>query len=176
MWLAWGLTAESGAEEDDKRRLYAAGTDWRIIGTYNSVDLGRVFSMGSALSRRWATVPIAPLSDEQLPTVLRQVTGLSETVIEVLRQLYIQHLPILPIGPAPFLDMARYVVEEEEEGDSQGTAPGALSVATRQTLHDAYILFMAPQLRRLDPERRAEFNRGLAAILGPDIETELAGS
>ncbi len=175
MGLAWGLKAESGVEENDKRRIYVAGKDWRIIGTYNSVDLGRVFSMGSALSRRWATVPVPPLPEDQLPAVLQQVAGLSDTVIDVLRQLYAEHLTVLPIGPAPFLDMARYVVDDEDESESTGAGPGAVSVSTRRTLQDAYILFMAPQLRRLDSERRAAFIKTLAGVLGADLETELTG-
>lgn len=175
MLLAWGNDPESRVVDDDQQRVYVAGTDWRIIGTYNNVDLGRVFSMGAALSRRWATVPVPPLPDEQLPNALR-TTGLSDNVVNVIRRVYALHLEILPLGPAPFVDMARFVAEADAAPPPAGAAPDAISVAILESLCDAYILHIGPQLRRLDPEKRQEFIDRLGTILGTDLADELASS
>ena len=51
---------------------YAAGSEWRVLGTYNAVDAQRVFRMGQALSRRFKHVPVPPVS---VPSPLRVRSG-----------------------------------------------------------------------------------------------------
>ena len=163
MSLQWAEGPKSGVKEDDRHRIYYAGTDWRIIGTYNNVDLGRVFPMGSALLRRWAIVPVSPIAPEQIPQILNQIEGVSAVAADTIARLYSLHLRTLPIGPAPFVDMAKYVAQPEQSGG--GDEP--------LYLRDAYILFMGQQLKRLDPNRRTDFMTGLTGILGPDLTDEL---
>lgn len=171
--LVLGADADSGGMIDDEnQRVYVASTSWRVLGTYNSVDLGRVFSMGGALNRRWTTVPVPPVPPDRLPEVLRQhVPELAEGVATTLRQLYALHLApndagqiALPLGPGPFVGMARYVQA------STGDPPMA---ETRVLLHDAYILYVGPQLRRLSGQPRVNLLEGLRSILGGDLVDEL---
>ncbi len=159
--------------EDSAQRVYVAGTDWRIIGTYNSEDLGRVFSMGAALSRRWATIPVPPLEADEIMNPLGRIAGLPVNLLTLIQQLYAAHLGVLPLGPAPFLDMARYVADENSAPPPAGAAPNSISQVALAHLRDAYVLHLSPQLRRLDPERRAQLIEAVAGIMGRDLGDEL---
>lgn len=173
MLLSWGTEPDSGVLENETERLYVAGTDWRIIGTYNSVDIGRVFSMGSALSRRWATIPVPPLGTEHAGNVIEAVRGLPHGVAQLLKRVYDLHLKELPLGIAPFIDMARFVADEQLPDPPTGAVPDAVTSTAREYLRDAYVLYLGPQLRRLDPESREAFLDGLGAILGMELSDEL---
>lgn len=164
MLLIWGDGPDSGMIEDDQQRVYYAGTDWRLLGTYNNVDLGRVFPMGAALTRRWAIVPVAPLAADQLASVLGGMQDLPEAAASLIVSAYNLHLGEIAIGPAPFVDMARYV---------------ALNAAAdghdlRTQLQDAYMLHLGQQLRRLDVDRRETFIHNLEGIFGRELSDELS--
>lgn len=171
MLLAWGAEPESGVVEEQGQRIYVAGTDWRVLGTYNSVDLGRVFSMGAALSRRWATVPVPPLGEDDIGQLL-EARGFPAGVVALIRHLYALHLRYLPLGPAPFLDAVSFAASTPMEV-GPGAAPEAVSPETMDLLRDAYVLYFAPQLRRMDPEHRDAFMSELGALLGDALAEEL---
>ncbi len=188
MFLAWGNNHKSGVLREDqqedtegsRQRVYLVGRDWRLLGTYNSVDLGRVFSMGAALSRRWATIPVPPLSAASITTVLKRAApSLSYELVEQIRQLYTVHLNALPLGPAPFVEIARYVVDEPSPllgGEIAGAADPLLAdnqSNAMDLLADAYIMYIGPQLRRLSGDTRTSFFDELATILGEDVVAEL---
>ncbi|WEX08940.1 AAA family ATPase [Chelativorans sp. AA-79] len=169
MVLVWAKGDKSGVKEDSEQRVYYAGTDWRMIGTYNNVDRGRVFPMGSALLRRWALVPIPPLDAEAFAELLAKLPKVREPVIGLLKAAYELHLEALPIGPAPFLDMARYV-----SGGAEASADAGVTPQERELLKDAYVLYMGQQLIRLDPEKREQFFNALGGIFGHDLASEAA--
>lgn len=167
MVLVWADGPDSGVIEDDAQRVYSVGTDWRLLGTYNNTDLGRVFPMGAALTRRWAIVPVTPLAPEQLLDVLQEIPNLPTGAADLITSAYSMHLGDVPIGPAPFVDMAKYVAQNAAlEAEDQH--------ALTTHLQDAYILYLGQQLRRLDPERREHFIGGLSGILGASLADELA--
>lgn len=166
MILAWSDTPESGSKEDAAQRVYFAGRDWRLIATYNNVDRGRVFPMGSALTRRWAIVPVQPIGHENARTVLE--TLCRTPVADLLSKAYEVHLRYLAIGLAPFVEIARYVSSAAENGTS-----AIPSLGEQQAITDGYVLYMGQQLARLDPEQREEFFGELAGILGPGLTDEL---
>lgn len=159
MSLGWSADAESRVVESDDSRLYLAGTDWRLLGTYNNVDLGRVFSMGSALARRWAIILVPPVASEEISALLRRIEGCSESAAAVIAKLYELHLQYLPLGPAPFLDMARYVASDEDRDEHIRVA-------------DSYLIYLAVQLERISPEQRQAFDAALASVLGEDFVNE----
>ena len=49
---------------------YLAGTEWRLLGTYNALDAQRVFRFGHALGRRFLRVPIPAADIERFRTAL----------------------------------------------------------------------------------------------------------
>ena len=167
MLLTWSEDPVSRMQEDDTRRVYSAGTNWRILGTYNNVDRGRVFPMGSALTRRWAIVPVPPIGTEDFRKVLNDV-DCREPVAKKLTEVYELHLSGLPIGPAPFMDMARYVALEGEASIENDITPWEATL-----LQDAYMIYMGQQLARLDPDERGKFFHDLGAILGEQLASEI---
>jgi len=167
MVLVWADEPNSGVREDEEQRVYFAGTDWRLVGTYNNVDRGRVFPMGSALQRRWAIIPIVPVDNELAAAALKKA-GVRDAVAQILMTAYNLHRDHLEIGLAPFLDIARYVGSDPEATDGQ------LSQEERNLLADGYVLLLGQQLSRLDPAVREEFFDGLASIFGPELADELS--
>ena len=137
MVLVWSEGTESGCKEDAEQRVYYAGADWRLIGTYNNTDRGRVFPMGSALQRRWALVPIPPIAPETARGVIAD-TGVRGPVTELLASAYALHLKHIPIGLAPFLDIARYVGSDESGSDFTYIFGGARASGRRlRVIHGA---------------------------------------
>lgn len=168
MTLMWVKGEKSEVKEDEKQRIYCVGTDWRVLGTYNNIDRGRVFPMGSALLRRWAVVPVSPVDPATFRDLLDRL-NVREPVADILKAAYELHLDAISIGPAPFLDMGRYVTDEAKKTTSSG-----LTAEERELLEDAYILYMGQQLARLDPDRREDFFKGLGGIFGSNLASEAA--
>lgn len=120
-------TPPEGVDADDSDLStdveYRAGKDWRLLGSFNPQDAQRVFAIGQALGRRFKSVPVAPLEPAQFEDLLvRQFADLSDEVVRKLKLLYGAHLDSEEglLGPALFLDAARYV---------------ARSLATRESDH-----------------------------------------
>jgi hypothetical protein len=117
---ACSLRIVSGPEGS---RTYFAGTDWRLLGTYNAVDAQRVFRMGQALSRRFKHVPIAPVGEDDFRVALRdRMSGVAsaQVIEDRVTALYSAHLSVAgaELGPGLFFDIPSYV----EHGLRQGTS------------------------------------------------------
>jgi len=109
-----GLAVEAGQAAEV---AFNAGTDWRLLGTYNPQDAQRVFRFGVALSRRFAIVPIPPLTPDQFVTLLERqedgdATPLPPGLLHRVAALYRAHFedPSTQLGPAVFLRMIEYVL------------------------------------------------------------------
>lgn len=96
---------------------FRAGRDWRLLGTYNPQDAQRVFRFGVALSRRFAIVPVPPLTPPQFQVLLEQVGDaqvppIPELLLTRVAGLYAAHhsSPAAQLGPAVFLRMIEYVM------------------------------------------------------------------
>ena len=167
MLLTWSNDPESHVYEQEDGRIYAAGTDWRMLGTYNNVDRGRVFTMGSALTRRWAVVPVPPIDANEFHTLAMRIYA-REPVIKRITEVYGLHLRFLPMGPAPFLDMTRYTALNSEPSTSS-----SCTQIEDTMLRDSYVIYMAQQLVRLDPDQRSDFLSELGRILGEQLAEEI---
>ncbi len=128
IYLTWGPDPESIVVGEERLRsggpsnepiYYVAGTDWRLIGTYNAVDAQRVFRFGQALGRRFGHVPVsAPTGDEFSTALTNRITAADVPVPEpqagrlrgILESIYAAQVEILdPMGPAALLDVSDYV-------------------------------------------------------------------
>lgn len=97
--------------------VFKAGTEWRLLGTYNALDAQRVFRFGQALGRRFARVPIpAPSIDDFRRALTEQFSGLGAAeqadLLERTVGLYAAHYDdeATRLGPALFLRIPRYVL------------------------------------------------------------------
>ncbi|TDO39306.1 AAA family ATPase [Paractinoplanes brasiliensis] len=155
--LGWAETAESqvdgleflGAEDSGiDPVVYQAGREWRLLGTYNSLDAHRVFRLGMALGRRFRQVPVpAP----EIDTFTRALTPrldplpheIREGIASAITAMYAAHLnsDAIALGPALFLDLPSYVAAGMPSG---APAPELLS--------EAYLLSVGPLLARLEED------------------------
>lgn len=131
---------------------FSAGSDWRLLGTYNPQDAQRVFRFGVALSRRFAIVPIPPLSPDDFETLLEEREDGSDALWPMglrdgLGVLYRGHHEDVTtqLGPAIFLRMAEYVLSAAA-GD--GLAPPSLD----ELIAEAYLVRAGKYLSTYDSE------------------------
>jgi MoxR-like ATPase len=129
--LAWADGARSSVKTEDLdgrpgTTTYRAGQEWRLLGTYNSLDAHRVFRLGIALGRRFAQVPVPPPRADQFREIAHErliddlPPEIAEEVADVVARIYEAHAQsgLLATGPALFLTIARYV----EAGGPAGTS------------------------------------------------------
>ena len=162
---------EDGSGDDAIR--FVAGTDWRLVGTYNALDAQRVFRFGQALGRRFARVPIIPIDLDDFTAALQpHLDELPEAVdreeiARVLRGLYAAHLGTPPqLGPALFVAVPAYVAHGLAQLDLSGFSNGeaqsestAVSLAVAELTGEGYLLGAGTWLAQLEPEELAGFRR-----------------
>ncbi|WP_410789278.1 AAA family ATPase [Kribbella sp. C-35] len=93
---------------------YAAGSDWRVLGTYNAVDAQRVFRMGQALSRRFKHAPVPPASAEDFQHIVAghvNTESLLDWFQDRVTRLYSAHLEVADthLGAGLFVDIPAYI-------------------------------------------------------------------
>ncbi|MDX1888140.1 AAA family ATPase [Mycolicibacterium sp. 050158] len=131
---------------------YVAGTEWRLLGTYNALDAQRVFRFGHALGRRFLRVPIPAADTEKFRTaLLAQDHGLPEPLLDAIVAIYSAHLTnsMTTLGPALFLRMADYIAA------GVGTDAEQLTTIThveRELLAEAYLVNVGTWLREMEDE------------------------
>jgi DNA polymerase III delta prime subunit len=119
--LGWAETAASVTENDAQLETpvaggppvrYLAGTEWRLLGTYNALDAQRVFRFGQALGRRFLRVPIPAPSASQFRHVLdAHSADLEPSLRKAIGDLYDAHRASADteLGPALFLRIPDYL-------------------------------------------------------------------
>lgn len=136
---------------------YYAGTEFRLIGTYNALDAQRVFRFGLALGRRFAQVPVPPASPGDFEVVLtaRAVPitedPIRDIVINAVAGLYQAHYltPGAQLGPAMLLGIPEYVAKGVQLADMSGIDPSS-EADIGQLVAEAYLLAAGSWLARLD--------------------------
>jgi len=135
--------------------IYRAGQDWRLLGTYNSLDAHRVFRLGLALGRRFAQIPVPPPSAELFQQIVQQrVEGVLEgqagpRIADVVARIYGIHAAskAVALGPALFLSIPGYVAAgvRDEHAASLG-----------ELVAEAYLSSFGTWLARLDDDTLEE--------------------
>lgn len=138
--LAWATTAASRAvgvellNSDDPGAAevrFEAGTDWRLLGTYNALDAQRVFRFGLALGRRFAQVPVpAPAPEDLRASLAEDEHEVPQIGIDATVELYRAHLGHsgAVLGPAPFIQLLSYVAAGLRWLDEEPSANDVLSL------------------------------------------------
>lgn len=156
-FLGW----ETGPKSDvvvngvPAERRYLAGTDWRLLGTYNAVDAQRVFRMGQALSRRFKHVPIPPASPTEFDELIKEYIAdgeWAELLRERLGKLYGAHLIVegAQLGPGLFTDIPRYV--EYGLQYPKSVPPDEQAERVDQLLTEGYFASVGSLLAKFEPQ------------------------
>lgn len=175
------LAAEDvGAEPID----YWAGTEFRLLGTYNAVDAQRVFRFGLALGRRFSQVPVPPAKVEDFAAML-ETTAADLTDASVRKrvtgrvvELYRAHhgTASARLGPAFFLGIPEYVATGLQLADLVGVDAGDERDIDRLVV-EAYLLATGAWLARLETstelselaQRLTTATTNAAGQLGPPV-------
>lgn len=164
--LGWTEEASSFAEGTDRLTGadvgadpidYWAGSEFRLLGTYNALDAQRVFRFGLALGRRFAQVPIPPADPADFAAILETPAaeisgdGIRQKVIATVVGLYRSHHSTTGarLGPAMFLSIPEYVAKGIELAELVGMDPSDEDEVLSLTL-EAYLLSTGSWLARLD--------------------------
>jgi MoxR-like ATPase len=175
--LSWTEKPRSNVAKGHNDLIYRAGSEWRLIGTYNSLDAHRVFTLGLALGRRFAQIPIPPPAPEVFSELVQQrlvelvVPGETDDETEqtinrvatVLSEIYRIHMgiPAAALGPALFLAVAEHV--------SAGLRIDANSKII-ELIAEGYLSSFGTWLVRLDDDSFQELGTKIAVdrVLGTD--------
>ncbi len=184
--LEWGSGPRSGVEGYERLAegvgadaiRFVAGADWRLVGTYNALDAQRVFRFGQALGRRFARVPVPPISLDDFDAALQpRLDDLPDAVdraevTRIVQGLYAAHLLTPPpLGPALFLAIPAYVArglglldvaELAADGDASTDGSGdadVLTAAVATLITEGYLLGAGTWLAHLEPDELGAFRR-----------------
>ena len=148
-WLDDPLDAPRGGESV----RFLAGTDWRLLATYNAVDAQRVFRFGQALGRRFATVPVPPAPEEVVAALATEKAAdlaLPARVGQQVAGLYAAHQrnPATLLGPAAFLKIPDYVASVVQGSEFDEVPPEQLD----DVVAEGYLINVGHSLARLDDQ------------------------
>lgn len=157
VYLGWDDGHDSKVIPDGLAREYLAGTDWRLLGTYNAVDAQRVFRMGQALSRRFKHVPIPPASPEEFDALIRDYihdAELADPLRDRVSRLYLAHLAVdgAQLGPGLFTDIPRYVEFGFRYAIEAPADDEERQRLLEELLAEAYVTSVGSLLSKLEPQ------------------------
>lgn len=181
--LGWSETPESTAVGVDRLSKddpgsepidYLAGTEFRLLGTYNALDATRVFRFGLALGRRFAHVPVPPASPDAFQDILKSASaplpeGTEDYVIARMAAVYAAHqaTPGAQIGPGLLIGTTDYVAKGLELAELARIDPGDDSHLDR-LIAEAYLIAAGAWVAR--------FDETVLAQLGQRLTTDGSGS
>lgn len=130
----------SGIEPPDDTDVIRMPASWRIIATMNVFDKNLLFEMSYALMRRFAFIEVGT-PDEDAYAKLLQGPGEIVTKLLPLRR-------FSDLGPAVFLDAARYAARRAEDGTSDS-----------RLLYEVFYAYFLPQFEGMDDDKATALYR-----------------
>jgi energy-coupling factor transporter ATP-binding protein EcfA2 len=130
----------SGIEPPDDTDVIRMPASWRIIATMNVFDKNLLFEMSYALMRRFAFIEVGT-PDEEAYQKLLQGPGEMVTKLLPLRR-------FSDLGPAVYLDAARYAARRSEDGTSDS-----------RVLYEVFYAYFLPQFEGMDDDKATALYR-----------------
>lgn len=136
--------------------------DWRVIATMNVFDKSLLFEMSFALMRRFAFIEVASPELGVFEDLIAEAAREDRTATELTRQ-FLELRDLKDLGPALFMDMARYLSERSR-----------LDGANRSTLaFEAFYSFLLPQFEGVSDEAGEGLYRRVRHIVGGDRDLRI---
>lgn len=132
--------------------------NWRIIGTMNVFDKNLLFDLSYALMRRFAFIEI-PCPPRSMYEELLKKEGVGGAAVKDLMVI----LDYLNLGPAIFLDAARYATRRANDGISRS-----------RLLYETFYAYFLSQFEGVNETVAAQIYHRLAPLLEPVEQSELA--
>jgi energy-coupling factor transporter ATP-binding protein EcfA2 len=143
----------SGVEAPDDTDPIKLPASWRIIATMNVFDKNLLFEMSYALMRRFAFVEVTSPDEDAFHALLE---GPGQVVRELLSLRRFRDL-----GPAVYLDAARYAARRLDDGPTQS-----------RLLYELFYAYFLPQFEGIDDETATRLFRTIAPLLDPPEQAE----
>jgi MoxR-like ATPase len=145
--------------------------DWRIVATMNVFDKSLLFEMSFALMRRFAFIEV-PSPEPAVFTTLwnRELEGLPEGHAEIIGQTLTSLMALRPlkdIGPAVFLDMARFAAQYLSAGDD---------IPAGQLVFQLFYSYLLPQYEGITQQQGLDLLAQVLAITGPQHQDRLTST
>jgi MoxR-like ATPase len=137
---------------------------WRIIATMNVFDKSLLFEMSFALMRRFAFIEVKSPSDDAYRQLIagRAAEERRADVLDAVSPLLALR-PVKELGPALFIDMARYA-------DARLALGGATAEELRFQLFYSYLL---PQFEGISDQEGRDLYAKVRPLVAPDQRREL---
>ncbi|MGR6914318.1 AAA family ATPase [[Actinomadura] parvosata] len=136
---------------------------WRIIATMNVFDKSLLYQMSFALMRRFAfiEVPSPPreVFQELWKVELQHTEERNAEIIESVLSSLHRVVSLKDIGPATFIDMARFAHEYADASAEEATLREDLTF-------QLFYTFLLPQFEGVDPQQGNKLFRLVAALVG----------
>lgn len=130
----------SGVEPPDDTDVIRMPASWRIIATMNVFDKNLLFEMSYALMRRFAFIEVGTPDEESYVKLLQ---GPGDVVAKLLPLRRFSDL-----GPAVYLDAARYAARRAEDGTSES-----------RLLYEVFYAYFLPQFEGMDDDKATALYR-----------------
>jgi hypothetical protein len=143
----------SGSEPPEKTDVIRVPANWRIIATMNVFDKNLLFDMSYALMRRFAFIEVGTPGDEAYE-ILLQGPGEIVTLLLPLRQ-------FSNLGPAVFLDAAKYAGRRAKDG-----------ISDSRLLYEVFYAYFLPQVEGMEDKRATVLYRAVAQHFDPPEQIE----
>jgi MoxR-like ATPase len=134
--------------------------DWRIIATMNVFDKGLLFDMSYALMRRFAFIEVPSPDDAIFRELIRDAAGDQDGAYQAAEAL-LRVRDVKDIGPATYLDIARYCAERLRVG----------ALDQNPLRFQAFYSYLLPQFEGITDEEGEQLLRVLIEVCGGDYET-----
>jgi MoxR-like ATPase len=143
----------SGLEAPPDTDVIRLPASWRIIATMNVFDKNLLFEMSYALMRRFAFIEVGTPDEESYRKLLQ---GPGEIVQEllVLRR-------FSDLGPAVFLDAAKYAARRAADGCSDS-----------RLLYEVFYAYFLPQFEGMDDDRATALYRAVEPLFDEEERHE----
>jgi MoxR-like ATPase len=122
---------------------------WRLLATMNEFDKQTLYRLSYALMRRFAFIEVEAGSDEMIRELVAGAGGFVAELLPV-RQ-------FLDLGPAVFMDAARYAARRAEDRDASRS----------RVLFECFYSYLLPQLDRLGDRGARDLFDALVGVFEP---------
>jgi MoxR-like ATPase len=137
-------------------------SSWRVIATMNVFDKSLLFEMSFALMRRFAFIEVPSPTDADFDALISAQTEGDDVAAEIARR-FLRLRTLKDLGPAVFMDLARYVRARRAIGEVDGG----------QLAFEAFYSYLLPQFEGLDEVQGDKLFRDVRKLVGPAQEQRL---
>jgi hypothetical protein len=135
---------------------------WRVIATMNVFDKSLLFEMSFALMRRFAFIEVASPARKVFEDLISGAAGGDRGAIDLTKE-FLSLREQKDLGPALFMDMARYLAERRK-------LDGA---TTGQLAFEAFYSYLLPQFEGIDEIEGERLYKRVRKLIGGDAEKRL---